>query len=266
VTRSRVLVGGAALAILFGAYNVTVVNDRSRFPLTTTAAEASGERDAGLPRGSELVRLDPADFTTRIDNPYFPIRPGDRRVYRVIDSEGLRQRNLATVTHETKVIANGIEARVVHTVVTERGKRTEDNRAWYSQDGEGNVWYLGEEAREFENGEVTTTKGSWEAGVDGAQPGVIMPAGPTVGLAYRQEYAKGIAEDRAKVFSLRERVEVPFQRFRRRVLLTKETSPLDERGFLDYKFYAKGVGLVLGVEVSGGSDREELVSFRRGRG
>jgi len=87
-----------------------------------------------------------------------------------------------------------------------------------------------------------------------------------VGLAYRQEYAKGIAEDRAKVFSLRERVEVPFQRFRRRVLLTKETSPLDERGFLDYKFYAKGVGLVLGVEVSGGSDREELVSFRRGRG
>ena len=110
---------------------------------------------------------------------------------------------------------------------------------------------------------MTATKGSWEAGVEGAQAGVIMPARPKVGLAYREEYAKGVAEDRAKVFSLHERAEVPYRRFGSCVLLIKETSPLDPPGALDYKFYAKGVGPVLGVEISGGSDREELVDFHR---
>jgi hypothetical protein len=137
---------------------------------------ATGEQ--GLPTGTEPVVLDPEEFTTRIGNPYLPMTPGDRRVYRITDSDGLRQRSVATVTDETKPIANGVTARVVYTVVREVGKRVEDNHAWYAQDSAGNVWYLGERAREFEHGKVATTKGSWEAGVDGALPGVVMPANP----------------------------------------------------------------------------------------
>jgi hypothetical protein len=222
---------------------------------------ASGTRIASLPTGGERVQLDPEGFSTRIENPYLPMRPGERRVYRVTDSEGLKQRDVVTVRHDTKQITNGITARVVYTVVSERGQRVEDNHAWFAQDKTGNVWYLGEQAREFQNGHVKTTKGSWEAGVDGAQPGVIMPAHPEVGLAYREEQYKGVAQDRARVSSLSEQVEVPFRRFRR-VLLIKETEPIEPE-LLDYKFYAKGVGPVLGVEVSGGSDRQELVSLGR---
>jgi hypothetical protein len=227
-------------------------------------AHSDRARGGGLPTGSERVGIDPEDFTTRIDNRYSPMRPGDRRVYRVTDVKGLRERTVVKVTDQEKLVANGVTARVVLSQVLERGELVEDNHAWFAQDERGNVWYFGELAREFDEGEVTSTDGSWESGVDGAQPGVIMPARPRVGLAYRQEYAKGIAQDRAVVFSLSERAETPLRRFRKRVLLTKETSPLDPRGFLDYKFYGRGVGLVLGVEVSGGSDREELVRYRRG--
>jgi hypothetical protein len=217
---------------------------------------------AHLPQRGEQVELDPADFTTAIDNPYLPLTPGDRRVYRVTDPEGTKERAVAIVTDETKRIANGITARVVHTTVSEGGEPIEDNRAWYAQDAAGNVWYLGERARELANGKVKSTKGSWQAGVDGAQPGVIMPARPEVGLAYRQEHYAGVAEDRAEVFGLGERVEVPLGKFHD-VVMTKETEGI-ERALLDYKFYAPDVGLVLGIEVSAGSGREELVSFTPG--
>jgi hypothetical protein len=133
---------------------------------------------------------------------------------------------------------------------------------WYAQDRAGNVWYLGEDTTEYENGKPFSKHGSFEAGVDGAQPGVIMPAHPRVGMRFRQEYYKGQAEDRARIFSLRERAEVP-SGFFRRTLMTREENPLEPR-VLEYKFYARGVGPVLAVAVSGGSDREELVRFRRG--
>ncbi len=223
---------------------------------------ASRSSASTLPQGGEHVDLDPADFTTAIDNPYLPMTPGDRRVYRVTDPEGTNERAVVTVTGDIKRIANGITARVVYTEVSEGGEPIEDNRAWYAQDGAGNVWYLGERARELTNGQVKTTKGSWEAGVDGAQPGVIMPARPEVGLAYREEHYAGVAEDRAEVFSFGERAEVPFGKFRD-VLMIKETEGI-ERSLLDYKFYARGVGLVLGIEVSAGSGREELVTYAPG--
>ena len=213
---------------------------------------------------SEPVHLNPAGFTTRIDNPYWPMRAGSRWVYRETDPEGTKQRVVVTVTHRTKRIANGITARVIHDVVTERGQKVEVTDDWYAQDRAGNVWYLGEHTTEYEHGKPTTTEGSFEAGVDGAQPGVIMPARPRVGLTYRQEYYKGHAEDRARVLSMREQVEVPFGHFGPgRVLMTKDLNPLKPRA-LEYKFYARGVGPVLSIGVSGGSDREELVRYRRG--
>jgi hypothetical protein len=229
------------------------------------AAQAQPEKSGRLPQGSEPVRLNPADFTTNIDNPYWPMKPGSRWVYRETTPDGTKQRVVVTVTHKTKRIANGITARVVHDVVSEGGTPVEVTDDWYAQDRAGNVWYLGEYTTEYENGKPTTTEGSFEAGVDGAQPGIIMPAKPKAGLSFRQEYYKGHAEDKASVVSLREQVEVPFGHFGQgRVLMTRDLNPLKPK-ILEYKFFARGVGPVLAVGVSGGSDREELVSFHRGK-
>jgi hypothetical protein len=147
----------------------------------------SDEPAQGLPQGSEPVNLDPSEFTTEIDNPYWPMKPGSRWRYTETDSEGSRLRIDVTVTDRTKRIADGIEARVVHDLATDpSGQPVEDTHDWYAQDSSGNIWYLGEDTKEFENGKVVSTAGSWEAGVDGAQPGVALPADPRAGLSYRQ--------------------------------------------------------------------------------
>lgn len=217
---------------------------------------------SGLPKGSEVVKLDPADFTTKIDNPYWPMKPGTRWVYRETDPDGAVQRVVVRVTNQTKRIANGIVARVVRDSVTEDGKLVEDTWDWYAQDRAGNIWYLGELTKEYENGKYVGTAGSFEAGVDGAQPGVILPAKPRVGLSYRQEYYKGEAEDKASIFSLGEQAEVPYGHFKD-VVMTRDVNPLEPK-VLEYKFFARGVGPVLAIAVSGGADREELVRFTRG--
>jgi hypothetical protein len=216
-----------------------------------------GSSDTALPQGSEAVSLDPADFTTEITNPYWPMSPGDRWAYRETDGQGGEQKVEVTVTDRTKTIA-GIEARVVHDVVSEDGQLVEDTFDWYAQDADGNIWYLGEDTKEFENGKVTTTAGSWEHGVDGAQAGIAVPAAPEPGLEYRQEYYAGEAEDTASVLSLDEWVQVPAGSFRN-VLMTKDYTPLHPE-ILEHKFYAQGTGPVLVLGISGGSDREELLS------
>jgi hypothetical protein len=233
--------------------------------VTGVAVAAQPSKPAALPRGSETVHLNPTDFTTRIDNPYWPMKPGSRWIYRETDPEGTKQRVVVTVTNRTKQIANGVTARVVRDVVTERGKPVEVTDDWYAQDRAGNIWYLGEDTTEYVNGKPASKEGSFEAGVDGAQAGVIMPAKPKPGLSYRQEHYKGHAEDRARVISLKEQVEVPAGHFKPgRVLMTRDLNPLKPK-ILEYKFYARGVGPVLAVSVSGGADREELVSYRPGR-
>jgi hypothetical protein len=210
-----------------------------------------------LPQGSEPVTLDPKDFVDRIDNRYWPMAPGSRWTYREFDRDNT-QRVEVTVTTRTKEIL-GIDATVVHDVVSDHGQLVENTFDWYAQDECGNVWYMGENTKEYENGKVISTAGSWEAGVDGAQPGIAMPGDPQFGLAYRQEYYAGEAEDAAEVLSLDEKAQVPYGRFRN-VLLTKDSTPLVPK-ILEYKLYARGVGSVLVLGVSGGSDREELLSF-----
>ncbi len=238
--------------------------------LAAATAVASGGAGTGapaacpIPKGSQSVKLNPADFTTRITNPWWPMRPGSRWVYRETDAEGAKQRVVVTVMNRTKLIANGVRARVVRDVVTEGGVPVEVTDDWYAQDKCGSIWYLGEATTEYENGKPVSTHGSFEAGVDGAQAGVIMPAQPRTGLRFRQEYYEGEAEDRAEIFSLREQAEVPFGFFRKgKVLMTRESNPLEPK-VLEYKFYARGIGPVLAVGVSGGTDREELVSYRKG--
>jgi hypothetical protein len=237
----------------------TLAGALTALALVAAACGSDGDNQAGsdLPQGSEPVDLESADFTTEIDNPYWPMEPGTRWTYREIDEEGREVDVVVIVTSETKKLANGVTARVVRDTVSQDGQLIEDTFDWYAQDNDGNVWYLGEDTAEFENGEISSRDGSWEAGVDGALPGVIIPAEPEPGLKYRQEYYEGEAEDNGEVLSTEEMAEVPFGQFDE-MLLTKDTIAL-EPDVLEYKLYAKGVGPVLVLGVSGGAGREELV-------
>ncbi len=222
---------------------------------STTTGLSSGR----LPQGSEAVELDPAEFTIEIDNPYWPMEPGTRWTYREISEDGAVLEVVVVVTGLTKEIANGITARVVRDTVTEDGEIIEDTFDWYAQDVEGNIWYLGEDTAEFEDGEIVNTGGSFEAGVDGALPGIAIPANPAPGMKYRQEYYAGEAEDNGEVLSVSEMADVPFGHFEN-VLLTKDTITI-EPDVLEYKLYAPGIGPVLIFGVSGGAGREELISM-----
>ncbi len=233
-----------------------------------TESEPGDDRPQGtsaagdLPQGNQPVDLDPANFSADIDNRYWPMVPGTQWTYRETDEEGNKLKVVVTATSETKKIANGITARVVRDTVTDHGELVEDTFDWYAQDEHGNVWYMGEKTAEFENGKVKTKAGSFEAGIDGALPGIIMPAEPVDGMKYRQEYYKGEAEDNGEVLSLDEQAEVPHGHFGR-ALLTKDTITI-EPDVLEYKLYAPNVGPVLVLGVSGGSGREELVDLKRG--
>lgn len=217
-----------------------------------------------LPQGSEPVTLDPANFTTDIDNPYWPMPVGARWVFEETDEDGVKQRVEVTVTNRTKTVAAGVEAVVVHDLVTIGGETVEDTLDWYAQDTAGNIWYLGEDTKEYANGKVKTTAGSWEAGVDGAQAGIIMPADPEPGMAYRQEYYEGEAEDNGAIVSTAEMVQVPAGLFRE-TLMTRDTVPL-EPAVQELKFYARGVGPVLTLQTSGGFGREVLIEKTGGTG
>jgi hypothetical protein len=212
----------------------------------------------GLALGPAAGGAQAARFTTKIDNPYLPLAPGSRWIYR---DTLTGERVVVAVTHRTKRIANGVNARVVRDTVRRHGRLVEDTFDWYAQDDRGNVWYMGEDTKEYEHGKVSSTAGSWEAGVDGARAGIAMPAHPRVGRAYRQELYAGHAEDHARVLSRDDQAEVPAGHYKR-ALLTKEWTPL-EPDVLEYKLYARGVGMVLSTTVSGGAEREELISFRR---
>jgi hypothetical protein len=238
-----------------GALAVTLV-----LGLGLTANVGAAGKGSKFPRGSDPVKLDPADFSPNINNRRWPMTVGSRWVYRVIDVEdGSKQRDVIKVTDQTKMIADGIEARVVSDIVTDHGKPTEVTKDWYAQDSEGNVWYFGEDTIEYVHGRARDN-GSWEAGVDGALPGIALPAKPKVGMSYREEYSKGEAEDQSRVLVLDAQAEVPAGHYKR-VLMTEDFSPIEPK-VSELKFYAKGSGqAVLAVDVSGGSEREELVKY-----
>ncbi|MFZ0013708.1 MAG: hypothetical protein WAL25_06270 [Acidimicrobiia bacterium] len=212
-----------------------------------------------LPQGSDQIDLDPAEFSTQIDNPYWPMEPGTQWTYREVDEDGDELLVVVTVTSETKEIANGVTARIVRDTVTQDGELIEDTFDWYAQDESGNIWYLGEDTVEFADGAITSTEGSFEAGVDGALPGIIMPAVPEVGLSYRQEYYAGEAEDNGEILAIGEQVEVPVGHYDD-VVLTKDTITISPN-VVEYKLYARGVGPALILGVSGGGGREELVEI-----
>jgi hypothetical protein len=213
-----------------------------------------------LPVGDEPVELDPAEFTTEIDNPYWPMRPGTRWTYRETDADGDDLRVEVVVTSATKEIANGITARVVRDTVYRGDEIVEDTFDWYAQDAAGTIWYLGEDTAEFENHAIISRKGSFEAGVDGALPGIAVPAHPEPGMRYRQEYYAGEAEDNGDVLSTSAMAEAVAGHYTD-VLLTWDSITI-EPDVAELKFYAPGVGPVLTLSVSGGpGSREELIAI-----
>jgi hypothetical protein len=215
-----------------------------------------------LPQGSDLVDLDPALFAgVALDHPFWPMSVGSRWVYAETDGEGNEQRVEVTVLDETKDIL-GIRATVVHDIVTLDGETIEDTLDWYAQDSFGNLWYLGEDTKEYESGVVVSTEGSWEAGVDSAQAGIILPADPRVGLMYRQEYYAGQAEDAAEILAVDEHVEVPAGTYDG-CLKTRDYTPLDPE-IEEQKWYARGVGPVQVVQTKGGTSTEKLIEFTPG--
>ena len=230
--------GAAAVALALAAAGVAATGCGS--------GESSADRaGSGLPQGDDHVELDPAEFTTEIDNPWWPMKAGSRWVYEEIEG-GERQRVVVTVTDRTKVV-DGVEAVVVRDVVSDpaSGEPIEVTDDWYAQDADGSIWYLGEKTAEYENGKPVTTAGSFEAGVDGAEAGVILPADPQPGLEYREEYYAGEAEDSATVLSLDEQAAVPAGRYTG-ALMTSNVNPLEPR-VQEYKLYARGVGPVLAL-------------------
>lgn len=227
---------------------------------TQPSTEPSVVPAADLPEGSEPAELDPADFTVDVTNPWFPLEAGTRWLYRETTEEGEVVEVVVTATSETTTLANGVTARVVRDTVTLDGEIIEDTIDWYAQDSDGTVWYLGEDTAEFENGGITTRKGSFEAGVDGAEPGVIMPADPEVGMSYRQEYYADKAEDHGEVLALGEQATVPAGSYDG-LVMTADTTPI-EPDVLENKYYARGVGLVLTIDRDGGG-REELLSVSK---
>jgi hypothetical protein len=209
-------------------------------------------------RGPYDWTIDPDNFVSTVDNPYFPLVPGTVLIYEGT-SGGEREVVTIRVTHATEEIL-GVTCIVVRDTVKVAGEVKEDTFDWYAQDVDGNVWYMGEDTKEYEDGEVTTTEGSWGAGVNGALPGVIMPAHPEIGLAYTQEHYAGEAEDKGMIVALGEHVTVPFGSFEE-VVVTEDWTPLDPK-VREHKFYAPSVGVVFEEIVRGGEGVLRLVEVR----
>lgn len=216
------------------------------------------ESSSGLTTAS-MPTFDPHNFVGVVDNRFFPLRPGTRYVYQGVE-DGEVETNITIVTHDRKEIL-GIGATVVFDRVFVHGELKEKTFDWYAQDRNGNVWYLGEDTKEFENGKVVSTEGSWEAGKDGAKPGIIMLAHAQVGESYRQEFLAGVAEDEARVVASGLDVTVPFGSFHD-CIRTLEFTPL-EPGVQEAKVNCPEMGFVKAHSVEGPFTRLVLTAITR---
>ena len=205
--------------------------------------------------GTYAPKIDAANFVAKIDNRYQPYLPGTRFQFEGVRGT-TRQTDVEVVMHRTKQIL-GVHCTVVRDTVSQHGRAIERTDDWYAQDKQGNVWYMGEDSFERRHGRFVKASDSWQSGVDGAQPGIIMPAHPRPGDAYRQEYfPPGKALDEARVLGLSGRLMVPFGTFGR-LLVTSERSPLEPQ--TERKYYAPGVGEIAERVVKGHHEEFNLV-------
>jgi hypothetical protein len=254
----------AMIALVLSAALVTACGSSAgtSAPTTTTAASTSSSSRLAPIHGTYAPRIVPADFVATIDNPYFPLRPGTAFHYTGVAEDGRTpQDDDMVVTHQTKEIM-GVRATVVRDTVSSHGKPIERTFDWYAQDKAGNVWYMGEDTRELDHGRFVRQSDSWEAGVKGAKPGIIMPGRPRPGDTYRQEFSPHYAEDQARVLGAGGPIRVPSGSYRDS-LLTVETAPRLDPGVRERKYYVAGVGDVKEQTVSGNHEHIELVSVTR---
>jgi hypothetical protein len=235
----------------------------ARDDLRAASQDCDDQQDARIDTCAELgggaydPQIDPGQFSSTLTNPYLMFTTGKTFHYRTDLGGGDIETDDVTVTSDTRMIL-GVECRQVHDVVELNGDVTEDTLDWYAQDSAGNVWYFGEESKQYEDGVLVGIEGSWMAGVDGALPGIAFEASPMPGDFYRQEFAIGEAEDVAKVVALGQSVSVPYGMFSN-AAETEETSGL-EPDALEHKFYQAGVGQLLTVDEETGA-REELIGI-----
>lgn len=221
-------------------------------------APGAGSLEGGLaPQGHPVdIPFDPTGFVPQVTNQYFPLTPGTVLSYVEHTPDGV-EANDVEVLAVTKDIL-GVQTTVVHDVVKLDGSLEEDTFDWYAQDKAGNVWYFGEDTKQYDHGVLVDSVGSWEAGKNNAQAGIIMLADPQKGDTYQQENSPGVVADMARVVSLDETVTVPFGTFTH-CLKTTDWTPL-EPGVRESKFYAPGVGVVLEESSRGGHQRVELTN------
>ena len=199
--------------------------------------------------------VDPADFTTPVQNPYFPLEPGTVSFLRGSE-DGERLLNRTSITPWKKVI-QGVTTTVVNDVLYEGGVLREKTTDWYAPDNSGNVWYFGEATAVYNNqGQVVDTEGSWQAGVDGAVAGIIMTANPSPTDAYRQEFYRGHAEDQGWIVARHQVADVPYGTVKD-VVRSYEWTRL-EPGVVSLKLYGPGLGIVREKDVAGGTELLEL--------
>ncbi len=201
--------------------------------------------------------INPADFAGKIDNAYFTLTPGTTFIFEGATRDGTEHIEVV-VTTQTKNILD-IDTTVVWDRVWLEEELIEETYDWYAQDNKGNVWYFGEDSKEYEDGEVISTKGSWEAGIDGAKPGIIMEESPKIGDSYHEEYYQGEAEDMAEIISLDESIKVAYGSFEH-CLKTKNWTPL-EPGIVEYKYYSTEVSNVILETSAEGNERIELIDI-----
>src|SRR5438094_5586128 len=195
-------------------------------------------------------------FVTVIDNPYFPLTPGTKFMYRGVE-DGEHKRDLVTVISSYTKTISGVICTVVLDRVFVGSEVQERTHDWYAQDTKGNVWYFGEDTKDFSE-DTVSTEGSFKAGKNGAKPGIIMEANPMPEDLYFQEDAPGVAEDQANVLDLHAGAKTPFRNFTTDVLKIAEFTDL-EPGIVEHKFYFKGIGEVKEQGVKGESAKFELV-------
>jgi hypothetical protein len=223
------------------------------------ASTARGTIPSGAgPNGPASISA--SDFVAHVHNPYFPLLPGTTFRYRGT-KDGKPTVDVYRVTNRIRRIL-GVPCVSVKDRLFEAGALEERTTDWYSEDRQGRVWYFGEATAELTPaGKVTSTEGSWRSGIDGAKPGIFMPAAPRPGQSFRQEYLKGQAEDHFRVLRLGASVTVPAAHYPR-ALLTREWTPL-EPGVIDHKYYVRGIGEVSEETFKGPLETSKLVSVSR---
>lgn len=206
--------------------------------------------------------IQPADFVNAINNPYLSLQPGMVWIYAGKDDHGRKIEIEEEVTSNTKII-RGVTTTVVRKRVWQKNKLIREVSEWYAQDKGGNVWSFGKESKKLKNSEIIDTTNSWEAGINGAKPGIVMKAYPRAGDTYRQEFVYGKAENIAQVLSNSQTTKIGLGEYKNCLQIQSWTRL--EPALVEYRFYSKEVGNVLRVEnIEGDSGEMTLVAMKTG--